>query len=348
MLPISAALRLPSALRCWKKAFSSAPLSTASTPLLTWVRRHTSCAASKTKHGSIFLHANDAQEDVGTNSMHLERYLYIWVRGVWPALPASLPRAISVSALSIMLAGQELHPGPVSTQQGAPGSIDDRAHAADQYGTRTHGAWLQCSVKCGLLQRPPPQALGSCLQGVIRRLQAANAAGSNNVVQCCCSNLQDPVQGIAHLPDDQHLCMGSGVSEPFNQIVTFGYHSAIMNKDCAYWYFAKRYSLQSPAYFDAAQYCVPTLAPLAHCHVESALLAPVICCVQERGVIPVEPRPLPLPCTPCLPRLAERCLVTRPHRMLHKPAAGLHDCRHHHFDEDAGQEAYLLEPFSRC
>ena len=55
------------------------------------------------------------------------------------------------------------------------------------------------------------------------------------------------MQSIAHLPDGKHLRMGSGISEPFNQIVTFGYHAAIMNKDCAYWYLAKRCSLQSPA-----------------------------------------------------------------------------------------------------
>lgn len=166
---------------------------------------------------------------------------------MWPALPGPLPGAVSASALSIMLAGQELHPGPVSTQQGAPGSIDHRAHAADQDGTCTHGAWLQCSVKCGRLQRPPPQALGSCLQGATRRHHRCKCRRQHYIVQCHGGNLRGPVQGIAHLPDDKHLCMGSGVPEPFNQIVTSGYHAAIMDKDCAYWYFAKRCSLQSPA-----------------------------------------------------------------------------------------------------
>ena len=234
MLPISAALPSPSALRCLKKAFSSAPHSSASTPLLTWgTHHHVLRAASQTKHGSIFLHANDAQEHTATHSMHLEHHLYIWVRGVRPALPASLPRTVSVSTLSIMSAGQELHPGPVSTQQGAPGSIDYHAHAADQYGTRTHGARLQCSIQCGLLQRPPPQALGSCLPGATCRHQGYKCRRQHHLVQWHCCNIRGPVQSLTHLPDDQHLRMGSGVFKPFNQIVTFGYYAAIVNKDFA-------------------------------------------------------------------------------------------------------------------
>lgn len=74
-------------------------------------------------------------------------------------------RAIVSGALKIMLAWEDLHPCSVSAQQGAPGPIDDSAHATDENGSRAHGAGLQCDVQAGILQVPPAQALGSRLRG---------------------------------------------------------------------------------------------------------------------------------------------------------------------------------------
>ena len=90
-------------------------------------------------------------------------HLQAWVGGMGLSRPQPMLRAIVSGAL--MLAWEELHPGAISAQQGAPGTIDNSAHATDENGSRAHGAGLQCDVQAGILQVPPAQALGSRLQG---------------------------------------------------------------------------------------------------------------------------------------------------------------------------------------
>ncbi len=120
-------------------------------------------------------------------------YLQAWMEGVWLPRPQNFPAACR--ALAVVLAREQLHPGPISPQQSAPGPIDHSPHAADEYGSSAHCTRLQGDIQGGLLQVPPAQTLGS-------RLQCTLETVSTDVQSCpyLGSWLSDPPKGTISPP----------------------------------------------------------------------------------------------------------------------------------------------------